>query len=542
VATQHLPGAGEATPPRPGGAAAPGGRGSRIPEPPGTTSGTVAKIVTLGLAGGLALWGAFPLISAHAWAGLAVLVVVTAAIFTVYLSRRRIPLKYLVPGTLLLIAFQVIPVLYTVSTAFTNYGDAHRGSKSDAVTSIQSASVKQVPGSAEYGLTVATRGDPATGTLVFLLADPAGRAYLGDAGGLHPLSTSQASVSGGRVTEASGYTLLNLGQASTRSTDITSLSVPTADGAIRANGITRAYDGKASQHYDAGCDCVTDTETGQVWKADNNVGSFVDGDGQRLPQGWRVNVGFSNFTRVVTDSRISSHFLATLVWNFAFALGSVLVTFVLGLGCAMALNSDRLRGRSVYRVLLVLPYAMPSFAMLLVWSDMFNQDFGLINKLLSADVDWFGGTWSARFSVILVQLWLGYPYMFLVSTGALQAIPKELGEAAQIDGASAWGRLRRVTLPLLLVALSPLLISSFAYNFNNFNAIRLTTDGGPFPPSDSSVGATDLLITYTYRLAFGGSGAQFGFAAAISVYIFAIVALVSVISFRRTRRQEEVYA
>jgi arabinogalactan oligomer/maltooligosaccharide transport system permease protein len=92
------------------------------------------------------------------------------------------------------------------------------------------------------------------------------------------------------------------------------------------------------------------------------------------------------------------------------------------------------------------------------------------------------------------------------------------------------------------VALSPLLISSFAFNFNNFNAIYLTSEGGPFPPSDSSVGATDLLITYTYRLAFGGSGAQFGFAAAISVYIFAIVAIVSAIGFRRSRKQEEVYA
>jgi arabinogalactan oligomer/maltooligosaccharide transport system permease protein len=132
--------------------------------------------------------------------------------------------------------------------------------------------------------------------------------------------------------------------------------------------------------------------------------------------------------------------------------------------------------------------------------------------------------------------------MFLVATGALQAIPREMTEAASIDGASPWHAFRRVTLPLLLVALSPLLISSFAFNFNNFNAIYLTTEGGPFPANDPTVGATDLLITYTYRLAFGGSGARFGFAAAISIYIFAIVAVISAISFRRTRRQEEVYS
>jgi arabinogalactan oligomer/maltooligosaccharide transport system permease protein len=195
----------------------------------------------------------------------------------------------------------------------------------------------------------------------------------------------------------------------------------------------------------------------------------------------------------------------------------------------------------VYRVLMVLPYAMPSFAMLLVWTDMFNQEFGLVNKLLSVNVDWLGEVWTARLAVILIQLWLGYPYMFLVSTGALQSIPHELTEAAQMDGASAWARFRGVTLPLLLVALSPLLISSFAYNFNNFNAIRLTTEGGPFPSSNPTVGGTDLLITYMYRLAFGAQGAQYGFAAGISVYIFTIVAVVSAISFRRTRRLEEVY-
>lgn len=132
--------------------------------------------------------------------------------------------------------------------------------------------------------------------------------------------------------------------------------------------------------------------------------------------------------------------------------------------------------------------------------------------------------------------------MFLVATGALQAIPRELTEASSVDGASPWQSFRSVTMPLLLIALSPLLISSFAYNFNNFNAIYLTTEGGPFPADNPTNGATDLLITYTYRLAFGGQGAEFGFAAAISLFIFTIVAVVSAVSFRRTRKQEEVYA
>ena len=253
-------------------------------------------------------------------------------------------------------------------------------------------------------------------------------------------------------------------------------------------------------------------------------------------------MGLRNFTRVVTDPAVARPFFGTLGWNVAFALGSVLTTFALGLLCALALNADRIRGRAVYRVLLVLPYAMPAFAMLLVWRDLFNADFGLINRMFGLSVDWLGDPWTARLAVILVQLWLGYPYMFLVATGALQAIPREMTEAASMDGASPWRAFRHVTLPLLLVALTPLLISSFAYNFNNFNAIYLTTEGGPFPADNPTAGATDLLITYTYRLAFGAAGAQFGFAAAISIYIFAIVALISAISFRRTRSQEDVYA
>lgn len=507
-----------------------------------TLTGTIFKIVLLGTVAALAVWAAFPLIEEGAWLWFAVLIAATALIFYVYLSRRRLPLKYLVPGTLLLLVFQIVPVLYTASTAFTNFGDGHRGSKDEAIVAIQSSSVKQVAGSVEYVLSVATTGDPATGDLVFLLADPSGAAFKGDGDGLKPLDASQVTLSGSRITAAEGFTLLSLGQANARSEEVTSFVVPTTDGAIRSAGITRAFDGVATAKYDSGCDCITNSDTGAVYKASNDDGVFRADDGTQLPQGWKVNVGFSNFTKALTDSRISSHFLQTLMWNLAFAFLSVFLTFALGLGCAIALNSEKLRGKSWYRVLLILPYAMPSFAMLLVWSDMFNREFGLINKMLGADVDWFGNSWTARFSVILIQLWLGYPYMFLVSTGALQAIPKEMLEAATVDGAGIWDRFRQVTLPLLLVSLMPLLISSFAFNFNNFNAVKLTTDGGPFPPTDSTLGATDLLITYTYRLAFGGSGAQFGFAAAMSVYIFAIVAIISLLSFRRTRMLEEVYA
>ncbi|SDY02612.1 carbohydrate ABC transporter membrane protein 1, CUT1 family [Micromonospora pattaloongensis] len=537
----QLPGAGPGLrAPRPGRPTPARPRADR----PVTLTGLVVKIVLLGLTVGIAIWAAFPLIQTRAWTGLAILALTTAGLCYLYLTRRHVPAKYLVPGTLFLIAFQVLPVLYTVSTSLTNFGDGHRGSKQEAIVAIQTASVVQVPGSAEYALAVATTGDPATGPLVFLVTDPAtGAVSAGDAEGLRPLQDGAATVnSAGRVTAASGYTVLNAGQVSARGPEVAEFAVPTAGGAIRATGLSRAYEGKAMRSYDPGCDCVRDATSGRTWTADPANGSFVAADGERLAQGWRVTVGFRNFARIITDDSISGPFVRTLGWNFLFAIGSTGGTFALGLLCALALHSPRVRATNVYRVLLILPYAMPSFAMLLVWRDMFNTDFGLVNQLLGLQVDWFGQSWSARAAVILVQLWLGYPYMFLVATGALQAIPRELTEATSVDGATPWQSFRKITLPLLLVALSPLLISSFAYNFNNFNAIYLTTEGGPFPSDNPSVGATDLLITYTYRLAFGAAGAQFGFAAAISIFIFALVAVISAVSFRRTRQQEEVYS
>ena len=151
---------------------------------------------------------------------------------------------------------------------------------------------------------------------------------------------------------------------------------------------------------------------------------------------------------------------------------------------AIALNSPRLRALRFYRLLIVLPYAMPSFAMLLVWRDMFNTDFGLINNLTGQTINWFGNVWTARFAMLLVQFWLGYPYMFLVCLGALQSIPADMTEAAAVDGARPYQAFRAVVFPLLLVAVAPLLIASFAFNFNNFNVIQLTTAGAPFPPDN----------------------------------------------------------
>jgi arabinogalactan oligomer/maltooligosaccharide transport system permease protein len=189
----------------------------------------------------------------------------------------------------------------------------------------------------------------------------------------------------------------------------------------------------------------------------------------------------------------------------------VLITFVAGLLVAMALNSPDLRALRFYRVLIVLPFAMPSFAMLLVWRDMFNQDFGLINGITGQSINWFGQVWTARFAILLIQFWLGYPYMFLVCLGALQAIPKDLTEAAAVDGASATRRSGRWSSRCcssrwraahLVVRLQ----------LQQLQHHRPDHERAPFPP-DNPRPAHDILVSLVYKLAFAAGGAQYGFAA-----------------------------
>jgi arabinogalactan oligomer/maltooligosaccharide transport system permease protein len=218
----------------------------------------------------------------------------------------------------------------------------------------------------------------------------------------------------------------------------------------------------------------------------------------------------------------------------------VLLSFALGLFLAITLDKPGLRFRLFYRSALVLPYAIPGFLSLLVWQGLLNDDFGVVNRILHLHIPWlFDPTW-AKASVILVSTWLTVPYFFLVSLGALQSIPSELKEAARVDGGSAWQVFRKVTLPLLLVAVAPLMIASFALNFNNFGNIFLLTGGGP--ATDQGVaGATDILISYTYKLAFAsGKGGDYALASAIAIVIFFVVATISAVSFSRTKALEGI--
>ncbi|GMU51217.1 MAG: hypothetical protein AMXMBFR33_03630 [Candidatus Xenobia bacterium] len=246
-------------------------------------------------------------------------------------------------------------------------------------------------------------------------------------------------------------------------------------------------------------------------------------------------VGLRNFMTILTGDEIRE-FARVLSWTLAWAGGSVILSLGLGLFLAMGLNKPEIRFRNLYRTLFIVPWAIPAFISVLMWQGLLNSNEGAINVLLGLHIRWLDDPFWARISVLVVNVWLGFPFMMTVCLGALQSIPRELYESASVDGAPAPRQFFQITLPMLRSALLPVLISSFAFNFNQFTAIYLLTNGGP-AVSGSTAGATDILITYSYKLAFGLF--QYGMACAYAIIIFLIVAGLSAVNFRLTGAFED---
>jgi arabinogalactan oligomer/maltooligosaccharide transport system permease protein len=509
------------------------------------TRGLAVKIVLLALANALAAWAAAVLASKGKWPAFGVLLAATLAIDAIYLARRKtVPLKFLVPGTIFLLAFQVAPIVYTVSVAFTNYSTGHILSKSQAIEGIELNSLQAPPNGQTYAMAPAR---DSSGGLVLVLKADNGKTFVGTKKGLKAIPTSSVTTdANGAITGATGYTLLKGAALFGLDKQLNGYTVPTGGKtAIRPEGLDTAADLEPSLRYDPKRDAFVKTVGAPTVYHDDGKGSFVSPAGAELEPGWTTSVGTRNFSAIVHNPLVRNPFLRVFAWTLAFATLTVLLSFAVGLFLAIALDKKGMRLQRVYRSLLVIPYATPGALALLVWAGLLNDDFGVVNGLLGhlgIHVPWlFGSVWWARVSIILVSTWLTFPYFFLVSMGALQSIPTELTEAARVDGGGRWQVFRRVTLPLLLVVVAPLLIASFAFNFNNFNNIYLLTAGGPAANDQSIAGGTDILISYTYKLSFAtGKGGDYGLAAAVSILIFFIVATISAISFWRTKALENV--
>ena len=473
------------------------------------------------------------------WAMVALLV----AANYVYFSRRTLPLKYILPGLAFLLVYQVYVVLYTGYVAFTNYGDGHNSTKEHAVEALLIQNERRVEGSPGVPLVVVTDGGGALGFAV--VSDGVVRAGTAE----RPLEeVPDAVVDGATITAVPGWEILPRADVLARQAEVTRLRVPVSDdpeaGSVRTQDARTGYSYRPALEYDADADVMTDLATGTEYRP-NDEGLFEAADGSTLGVGWRVPVGVENFGTAFGDARYGAPFVRILAWTFAFAVLSVVLTFLLGLFLAMVFNDPRLRGRKFYRTVMILPYAIPGFLAALLWSGLLNRRFGFINDVLlgGAEIGWLTDPWLAKLSVLGVNLWLGFPYMFLITTGALQAIPHDLLEAAKVDGASRFRTWRSVVMPLLLVATGPLLISSFAFNFNNFTLIYMLTGGGPrFTDASVPLGHTDILISMVYNVSGvdGSAPKNYGLASALSIVIFLIVASVSALAFRQTRKLEEM--
>ncbi len=257
---------------------------------------------------------------------------------------------------------------------------------------------------------------------------------------------------------------------------------------------------------------------------------FTDADRTHL--GDESFVGLANYIEVFTASGFLRVTTFTLIWtvvNVAFHVG-------LGLVLALILNQPNIRGRVAYRTALLLPWAVPSYISVLIWKGMLQPD-GILNDILGTNIDFLSNPSGARTVVIMVNIWLGVPFMMMSLSGALQSIPTDMHEAARVDGIGSWSRFRHLTLPHLKSAIVPLSLLGFIWTFNMFNVIYLLTDGGPnlwF----GEPGSTDILITYVYDVAFR-EGA-YGIAAAWSVVIFMMLLSFSWIYMRKTSAMEAV--
>lgn len=255
-------------------------------------------------------------------------------------------------------------------------------------------------------------------------------------------------------------------------------------------------------------------------------------------------VGFNNFISLFKFPSFSHTFFGVALWTVIWAVVSSVSAFFTGMFFAVLINSKGVTIKKFWRTIFILPWAMPGFISILIMRNMFNGQFGPINRYLQAAglgaVPWLSDQTWAKITCLLVNLWLAFPYYMAMMSGVLTSISKELYEAASIEGANARKQFTKITFPIVMYSTVPLLIMGISHNFNNFNLIYLLTQGNPTNTSYSYAGHTDILLSWLYKLTLDQS--QFHMASVVSIIIFIIIASISVINFSYTKsfREEDM--
>jgi len=504
------------------------------------------KLIFLGIMDALAIMSAVILFSDSAYLMLIGLILIVVTINFVYLVDKAYPMRYILPGTIFMVIFVVYPIFYTVYISFTNYGTGNILNKEQVVNQLKDNYFN--PEDAEE-FTFSTFKKENEKDFILLFENKKGEKLVGENENLILLENYDKEVidsdNDGEIESINGYERLEAMQIYQHLDILQNLEFVRNDMILRMKN-TQYFSSYIRQYeYDEKNDKIISLRSGREYYP-NEDGFFEADDGEELTPGFRTNIGWRNYKRLLTDERVLNPFLRVFAWTIIWALLSVFSTFALGLFMAILLNDNTLMFRKLYRTILILPYSIPGFISVLVWRGLFNTEVGVINNVLEffsiEGIAWMQSPFWAKVAVLIVNLWMGFPYMMLLALGALQSISHTLYEAAAIDGASAWQKFRQITLPLLLVSLGPLLISSFAFNFNNFNVIYLFNEGGPaIPGAQTPAGATDILISYTYNLSFAtGRGADFGLASTVAMFIFIITAVITWFNFKYTGALEDV--
>jgi ABC-type sugar transport system permease subunit len=487
-----------------------------------------------------AIFTGWQLILGGAAAIAAVLWLITLAFIIVFLRSNAAPMRWIMPGLAFMTLMHIYPVIFTVYTAFTNYSDGNLVPKQVAIQQIESRTFTP-PDAPKYSFVPFTNPDGSYG--LWLTPQAEGTQQFATSTG-ESFTREELTAQGaqfdadGNLVAFNGYTVVPANRRLALLSQLQGLSFGPEEQPVSIVSPRVAAQAIQRYVYDRAQDAMIDQENGTVYA--NVRGTFTAPDGATLIPGFPVVVGFENFVRLFTSPALRGPLFSIFAWTVIFALLSVLTTFVLGLLLALVLNEPYMPLRRLTRVLMIVPYALPAFISVLIWRGMLNPVIGIIGS--NFDPGWFSSPFWAKVGILIINLWLGYPYMFLITTGALQGIPTDLYEAARVDGANGIQQFWRITLPLLLVSVGPLLIGSFAFNFNNFTIIQLYANGGPpIPGTPTPAGYTDILISYTFKLAFGGGrGADLGLASAIAIVIFVIVGAITIMNFRFTGMLEEV--
>lgn len=254
-------------------------------------------------------------------------------------------------------------------------------------------------------------------------------------------------------------------------------------------------------------------------------------------------VGIQNYRLIALGEGLAgSVFWLILVWTLIWTFAATTLAILIGFFMALLVNNERVKGKRFFRTIYILPWAVPAFITIMYFSIM-TAPGGSITEILAGifntRIEIKNNTFLTRTALILIQGWLGSAYVFLLTTGVLQSIPSDLYEAAEIDGATAWDRMIRITVPLVLFQISPLLVTQYTFNFNNFSVIFLFNEGGPFNPQlyGNLAGSSDLLISYIYKLAMMNQYQAIG--AAITIFISLGLMVFAYLGFRNSKGFKE---